>query len=50
MNYAAMAQDRAALKAYLGSLSNVSEAEFNNWSKAQRMAFLINAYNALTVR
>ena len=49
MNYAAMAKDRAALKAYLESVSRVSEAEFDGWPKAQRMAFLINAYNAFTV-
>ena len=49
MNYAGMAKDRAALKAYLDSLSKVSEAEFRGWPKAQRMAFLINAYNAFTV-
>jgi hypothetical protein len=49
MNYAAMAKDRAALKAYLEGLSRVTEAEFNGWQKAQRMAFLINAYNAFTV-
>jgi hypothetical protein len=44
-----MAKDRAALKAYLAGLSRVSEAEFGGWPKAQRMAFLINAYNAFTV-
>jgi hypothetical protein len=49
MHYAGMAQDRGALKAYLQTLSGVSEAAFNAWSKAQRMAFLINAYNAFTV-
>jgi hypothetical protein len=49
MNYAGMAQDRGALTAYLQTLSGVSEAAFNGWSKAQRMAFLINAYNAFTV-
>lgn len=49
MNYAGMAKDRAALKAYLDSLSKVSQAEFAAWSKPQRMAFLINAYNAFTV-
>jgi len=49
MNYAALAKDRTALKAYLENLSKVSEAEFNGWPKAQRMAFLINAYNAFTV-
>jgi len=47
--YAGFAQDRAPLKAYLASLSQVTEAEFNGWSKPQRMAFLINAYNAFTV-
>ena len=47
--YAGFAQDRAPLKAYLDSLSKVTEAEFNGWSKPQRMAFLINAYNAFTV-
>ena len=47
--YAEFAKDRAALKAYLDSLSKVPEAEFNGWPKEQRMAFLINAYNAFTV-
>jgi len=47
--YAGMLQDRAVLKAYLDGLSKVTEAEFNGWTKAQRMAFLINAYNAFTV-
>jgi hypothetical protein len=49
VRYAEFAKDRAALKAYLDTLSKVPEAEFNGWSKEQRMAFLINAYNAFTV-
>lgn len=49
VRYAGLAQERAQLKAYLDSLSKVSEAEFNGWSKPQQMAFLINAYNAYTV-
>jgi hypothetical protein len=49
VRYAEFAKDRPALKAYLDSLSKVPEAEFNGWSKEQRMAFLINAYNAFTV-
>jgi hypothetical protein len=49
VRYADFAKDRAALKAYLESLSKVSEAEFNGWPKGERMAFLINAYNAFTV-
>jgi Protein of unknown function, DUF547 len=47
--YAGFAQDRAQLKAYLDSLSKVTESEFSGWSKPQRMAFLLNAYNAFTV-
>ena len=49
VRYGGFAQDRAPLKAYLDSLSKVTEAEFDGWSKPQRMAFLINAYNAFTV-
>jgi hypothetical protein len=49
LDYAGMMKDREALRAYLGTLSKVSEAEFSSWPKPQRMAFLINAYNAFTV-
>ena len=49
VRYAGMAKDRAALKAYLDSLSNVSEKDFDGWSREEQMAFLINAYNAFTV-
>ena len=49
VRYAEFAKDRAALKAYLESLSRVPESEFTAWPKGQRMAFLINAYNAFTV-
>ena len=49
LRYAGMAKDRAALKAYLASLSSVQDAAFKVWTKPQRMAFLINAYNAFTV-
>ncbi len=41
--------DVPALKAYLDGLSKVSAAEFAGWSKAQQMAFLINAYNGHTL-
>jgi len=49
VRYAEFAGDRGVLKAYLGALSAVSEAEFQGWPGARRMAFLINAYNAFTV-
>jgi len=49
VRYAGFQQDRAALKRYLQSLSSVTQQEFDGWSKAQKAAFLINAYNAFTV-
>ena len=49
LRYMGMAQDRAALAAYLGALAAVSATAFEAFSKAQQMAFLINAYNAHTV-
>jgi hypothetical protein len=49
VRYAGFAQDRPALKSYLGSLSKVTQQEFEDWGKAQRAAYLINAYNAFTV-
>jgi len=49
LRYAGIASDRAALKAYLAALAAVTPATFESFSKAQQMAFLINAYNAATV-
>lgn len=49
VRYAGMAQERATLKGYLSSLSNVTEDGFSAFSLAQRQAFLVNAYNAFTV-
>jgi len=49
VRYAGLAKERAQLKAYLATLSQVTEGEFNGWSKPQQMAFLINGYNAFTV-
>ncbi len=49
VNYVAFVKDRAALKAYLDSLSAVPETDFRAWTKAQQMAFLINAYNGFTL-
>ena len=49
LDYVAIARERGALKSYLDALSAVQEPEFQSWTRAQRMAFLINAYNAFTV-
>ncbi|GAB3486051.1 DUF547 domain-containing protein [Azotobacter salinestris] len=50
VDYPAFARDRQALATYLAQLSAVSRAEFNGWARDQRLAFLINAYNAFTVQ
>ena len=47
--YAGFKADRAALKAYLDSLSAVTPAALADWPKAERQAFLLNVYNAFTV-
>lgn len=49
VDYQGMATQRAALNDYLQGLSAVKSSQFDQWSKAQQLAFLINAYNAWTV-
>ena len=49
VRYTGMSAARPALKAYLAVISAVGEDEYAAWSRAQQMAFLINAYNAFTV-
>lgn len=49
VDYAGMARERARLRTYLRALAAVKPAEYRQWPKADRLAFLINAYNAWTV-
>lgn len=49
VDYKGFSADRAALKRYLDTLSAVTPAQYNRWSKPQQFAFLANAYNAFTV-
>jgi len=49
VRYAGMAADRALLKGVLDGLSAVDNPSFQAFSRAQQMAFLVNAYNAFTV-
>ena len=49
VKYAELKKDEPQLKAYLDSLSSVKETDFNAWSKAQQVAFLINVYNGQTL-
>lgn len=49
LDYRGMAADQARLATWLKTVSAVPEAEYKQWPKPQRLAFLINAYNAWTV-
>ncbi len=49
VDYNGMAEDRTGLQSYLNALSAVTTAEFQQWSRDEQLAFLINAYNAFTV-
>ncbi len=50
VDYAVLKRDDRALNAYLGELSAITMDEFQSWSPDHRLAFLINAYNAYTVK
>lgn len=50
VNYAALKASPDALGSYLASLAAVKEGTFKSWSKDQRLAFLINLYNAATLK
>jgi len=49
VDYRGFQQDRGELRTYLSALSAVSANEFSGWSRSERLAFLINVYNAYTV-
>lgn len=50
VDYTQLQQQRAALDAVLAEWSSVGQAEFDGWTRAQQMAFLINAYNGFTLQ
>jgi hypothetical protein len=45
-DYAALKKDRGALDAYLAQLKAATPAQLASWTREQRYAFWINAYNA----
>lgn len=49
VDYQGMQANQKELKQYLNGLSQVSQAQFDQWSKQEQLAFLINAYNAWTI-
>lgn len=50
VDYAALKAHPQDLNRYLDQVAAVSKAEFKKWSEPQQIAFLINAYNAYTLR
>lgn len=50
VDYAAMKANRQDLDRYLGEVAAVPEPDFKTWTEKQRLAFLINAYNAFTLQ
>lgn len=50
VDYAALKKSPAELNAYLDTLAYVPESAFKKWDDKQRMAFLINLYNAATLK
>ncbi len=50
VNYSALKSQPQELDRYLAQVAAVSEPEFKRWNEKQQIAFLINAYNAYTLR
>ncbi len=50
VDYAGLKAQRGLLDAYLNQLAQVSRPTFNAWSKNTRLAYLINLYNAATLK
>lgn len=49
VRYEALRANPKGLQQYLNEIGSISESEFQGYSETQRIAFLINAYNAYTV-
>ena len=49
VDYTGFKADRQMLKGYLDGLSAVTRSEYDGWSKPEKLAFLLNTYNAYTV-
>ena len=50
VDYASLKAHPQDLDRYLNQVAAVSKAEFEKWSEPQQIAFLINTYNAYTLR
>lgn len=50
VDYEAIKRAPEPLSSYLDTLASVTENEYNDWSEKRRLAFLINLYNAATIK
>lgn len=50
VNYAGLKKNRSSLDAYLTKTGSVKKATFDSWGESERLAFLINIYNAETLQ
>ena len=50
VDYKGLKTDPNALDRYIDSAAGVPEEQFNSWTQSQRLAFLINLYNAATLK
>lgn len=50
VDYRAIKAAPTALNGYLAELATVSEREFKTWTESQQIAFLVNLYNAATLK
>jgi hypothetical protein len=49
VDYSAIKKDMSGLEAYLKTLTDSSAAHYRTWDRETKMAFWINAYNAVTI-
>ncbi|MBT6329144.1 MAG: DUF547 domain-containing protein, partial [Kordiimonadaceae bacterium] len=50
MDYDALSVNQTALQNYLEQVSKISKSDFDNWPVDERLAFLLNVYNAATAQ
>ena len=49
VDYGALQEDRGDLDAFIRSMGSLDEEAFDAWAERERLAFWINAYNAITL-
>jgi Protein of unknown function, DUF547 len=50
VDYSALKKHPTELNAYLDDMASISRVQFDGWTQPQQMAFLINLYNAATLK